>query len=408
MERDVIEEDFIYHERTIENMLKGYYQKRLLFLGMILVVGSPVFYYIDQKRMVILFWLLLLIGISLIVKRYMEIPQLIEQEREHAKLTVLAEDTTHYYVPEENLKFSKKKSRNLMSRKLGFIFFIGLNSLDMTHPVTIRYYEVSDMQYTDKYRLKQKKISFSKSKWKYRLKSWWFLLIIPLIAVFMVYGYPYLEDLLALKLSHDLTGISPIPKKPLSKEEMEKEKVIFWTAIDRSKEKDPDKFIEKMTQTVEELTASEQAIFQNYLNAYLYISSYSIGINMANTVINGEEYIEKDAGGLSMWLISQGEAVFMKSLEEPDSLADNPDIVFGQTKIDYSDGHFINLSLEESVEFNRVVTSFQSYQTGKDGQPLFSSSEVEKLFSMTSPVYQAQVLKTVPKLIERADREGFA
>lgn len=183
MDKESMIHDFAYYRRTIETIYKRYYQKMLIGLTILLVGVGMLFYGGASKRIVGMSMVLILGSIGFVVNRYKTLPHFMEDEEAFASLAELSEDSNYYYIPKEQLKFSKKHSRNLTSQKRGITFFIGVQPFKIFNPVYIRYYDMLEMTYTEKFKLTKNNVSFARSRWKYRMKAW--VAAIPAVLFFV-------------------------------------------------------------------------------------------------------------------------------------------------------------------------------------------------------------------------------
>ncbi|WP_314061516.1 hypothetical protein [uncultured Vagococcus sp.] len=183
MDKESMIHDFAYYKRTIETIYKRYYQKMLMGLTILLVVAGMLFYVGASKSIVGMSMVLILGSIGFVVNRYKTLPRFMEDEEAFTSLAELSEDSNYYYIPKEQLKFSKKHSRNLTSQKRGITFFIGVQPFNIFNPVYIRYYDMLEMTYTEKFKLTKNNVSYARSRWKYRMKSW--VAAIPAVLFFV-------------------------------------------------------------------------------------------------------------------------------------------------------------------------------------------------------------------------------
>lgn len=184
MQKEVITHDFAYHERTVKKMYETYYKKLIinLFVLLFLEIGMLVFW--GVQLLTIGLTLLLGCAIFFFVKKYQEFPDFYKKVQSQVKKVDFTEDGNYYYLEEEDLKFSKKNTRNLMSQDREITFFVGVSVLNVMEPITVCYYDHLEMAYTEEYKLSKNKVNFRFSRWRYRLRSW--LRMLPLV---LIVGY---------------------------------------------------------------------------------------------------------------------------------------------------------------------------------------------------------------------------
>lgn len=187
MNKQTIQDDFNYYERAIEKLHSDYYRKKLIFF--ITLLGLNVFVSLFSTWT----WGNTLIAVFVVgggcfsLTQLKNFSQFIVNEKESAQLVKFSEDKTNYYILEENLKFSKKTARNLPSQEKGLTFFIGIEPLKLTNPIHIRYYDMLELSYTDQFKQDKANISYTKSRWKYRVKSWLRLLPVILLLIYFFF-----------------------------------------------------------------------------------------------------------------------------------------------------------------------------------------------------------------------------
>ncbi len=172
MEKEYVAYDVEYYHRTIKQVYKTYYQTVMMILIGMLVIAGLCFYLTDEKVMNGLIFALITVSLGAIINRMNHIEDLIEKVKLIEVISDFSEDDTHYFIPKERVRFSKKRSRNLMSQKRGITFFIGVRPWNVYDPVSIRYYDMLELVYTEKFKLKKNDVSFAKSRWKHRMMSW--------------------------------------------------------------------------------------------------------------------------------------------------------------------------------------------------------------------------------------------
>ncbi len=188
MNKDVIAYDFKYYERAIEKLYKDHYKKRLIFLVILLGLEIFVALFSSWTWLNSIIALIIISGIGYMLKELKNFPLFIEREKDLANLVHFSEDKASYYITEENLTLTKKSARNLPSKEKGITFFIGVEPFKVMNPIHIRYYDMLELSYTDKFKQDKASVSYTKSRWKYRIKSW--LRALPLVFVFIyIFGF---------------------------------------------------------------------------------------------------------------------------------------------------------------------------------------------------------------------------
>lgn len=201
-------------------------------------------------------------------------------------------------------------------------FFIGTQPLNVFNPIYIRYYDMLDMTYTDRYKLNKNKVSFIKTKWKYRVKSILVGGIISIIVIFIAFGILEIREIISEKRIRSSISQNQIVKKELNftDEQLRSGKAMFWQVIDTSRNRNLKKFYQNLNENYMTLVEENQYLYKIYMESYLNSASNCVGLDMACKVING--YISDDTAlYFYLWVISQGEDIFLNSLKDPDSLA---------------------------------------------------------------------------------------
>lgn len=181
-------------------------------------------------------------------------------------------------------------------------------------------------------------------------------------------------------------------------------KNTFWEIMERAKAADTEIMFENLMKEMTRLQEKDVQKFRAYLGAYTEIVNETIWIDMACKVING--YVSDDTGlYFSLWLISLGEAIVLKALQDPDSLSALPEIPFGDADFemlmavgfDEDEADSVEESIEALAEdiTKEIIPSIQY----KDGEKYGHYKSFED--------GMADIPNILPKLIERAERDGF-
>ncbi len=182
-------------------------------------------------------------------------------------------------------------------------------------------------------------------------------------------------------------------------------KELFWKIIEESKDSDREMMYVNIAEKLNALPANEAKMFSAYLDAY---SMDTIWLDMACQVINGttDDGIDSD---FTFWLIAQGETVFLQTISDPDSLAELPEIPFGNAKFEklrslsrlhYGDGRDVDDMLLGAELKRKAVSEIMPTIILKD-PPSSGLSETDEDSMNDIP-------KLLPKLFARAQAEGFA
>lgn len=188
MREEIINKDFSYHYRTVKKMYQDYYFKwGIILIFLLLIECISVFFYLGNRMVDGLLIIFLVVGLIIVVKKFLAFETYYEEEKSRASLETFSEDERYYYANDEEMKIAKKKSRNLFSNVKGLTFFVGVQTLKFKRPVVVCYYDLLDLTYTARYKAKGTNISFTRSRWKNRGKS--FIKSIPMI---LLIGYIFL------------------------------------------------------------------------------------------------------------------------------------------------------------------------------------------------------------------------
>lgn len=105
-------------------------------------------------------------------------------------------------------------------------------------------------------------------------------------------------------------------------------KRFFWDLIDSAKDRDQNAMLAKLEQALSERNAKDVVLFRACLGAYVEWMHNCVWLDMACHLINGS--VDDDTAlFFNLWLIAQGEEILLKTLKDPDSLSELPDIPFG-------------------------------------------------------------------------------
>lgn len=184
-------------------------------------------------------------------------------------------------------------------------------------------------------------------------------------------------------------------------------KMEFWQLMDvfrKDSNGDNEIFLQSAQEYLSSCNIEDVCYFGGYLGAYMEAVNECVWVDMACKVING--YVSDDTGlYFALWLISQGEEVLVKSLIDPDSLAEVPNIPFGNAEFEMLMSITYELIGEEMVidkvsSFQRecleIITPDIHYKNNdKYGNYEYFEEAME------------DIPNVLPRLIERAASENF-
>lgn len=186
---------------------------------------------------------------------------------------------------------------------------------------------------------------------------------------------------------------------------MSKEK--FWAAMDEAKNKsngNTDVFIQFVKRYLDTCTEDEIYEFGGYLAAYMEVVDQCVWVDMACKVING--YVSDDTGlYFALWLISQGEDVLLKALVDPDSLAGLPSIPFGQCEFEMLMGVAFEM-MGENIDIDKVDIVRQKCFNEISVDIVYRNEDKYGNYEAFEDAME-DIPNVLPKLIDRAKREGF-
>lgn len=204
MDRKIIASDFEYYERAIKKVYKDHYRKCLIFLFVLLGLEIFVSFFSYWTWLNSIITIVILLGIGYMIKELKSFSLFLNKEKELSEISKFSEDKMSYYIFAENLKFAKKTARNLPSREKGLTFFIGIEPFKLINPIHVRYYDMLELTYTDKFKQDKANVSYAKSRWKYRITSW--LKSLPLI-LFFIYIFFFRLSFIWVALREIILGL---------------------------------------------------------------------------------------------------------------------------------------------------------------------------------------------------------
>ena len=180
-------------------------------------------------------------------------------------------------------------------------------------------------------------------------------------------------------------------------------KTTFWEIMERAKDSNTDKMLSNLQKEMQNLSESDVLLFSSYIAAYMQLVSETVWLDMACKVING--YVSDDTGlYFTLWVISRGETVLLNALQNPDSLAELPEIPWGNADfemlmsvgMDYSEE--LDYEEIEKLQQNAVEEITPTIQF-KGGEQFGNYEEFEDAMK--------DIPNVLPKLIKRAESENF-
>ena len=159
-----------------------------------------------------------------------------------------------------------------------------------------------------------------------------------------------------------------------------------------------------LTEEITDLLKEDILMFRAYINGYMELINETIWIDMTCKVING--YTNDDAElSFYLWLISQGEAVLLKALNDPDTLSELPEIPFGNAEFERlmsigfdEDEEEIDEAAIENLE-EKIIGEIASTIKFKNGEKYGRYKTFEDGIE--------DIPNVLPKLIKQAKEEQF-
>lgn len=157
-----VEQDFAYYERTIKRMYQSYYWKRILILAFVLVIVLA-YTGIFQEHLLYNVLLMIIIaggGIYLYLQKqnFPEVYQkYLEINQPEAKIVKIQEAEYSYNdLEDKSVRINKTGMRNLPSRNKQYTLMVGFSkSFFPREPLQIVYYDMLELTYEEKFRLKR-------------------------------------------------------------------------------------------------------------------------------------------------------------------------------------------------------------------------------------------------------------
>lgn len=198
-------------------------------------------------------------------------------------------------------------------------------------------------------------------------------------------------------------------------------KQAFWALIDQCRHPDTEEFFSSLNGAVTQLPQEELQLFQTYLGSYLEAASECIWLDMACKVING--YVSDDTAlYFTLWVIAQGESCLLSALENPDSLAELPELPFGNAEFEmlmsvggfgeeFHEAAFEGMGPEDFGVFDMPLLELDPEVQKKCGQEVqdsigFRNGEKYGGYDSFEEAME-DIPHVLPKLIQRAEQAGF-
>ncbi|MHC6203691.1 DUF4240 domain-containing protein [Breznakiellaceae bacterium SP9] len=183
-------------------------------------------------------------------------------------------------------------------------------------------------------------------------------------------------------------------------------KDTFWTIIEKTMDLDTEIMYSNLLEELKILPERDVQVFRAYIGAYMELVNETIWVYMACKVING--YVSDDTGlYFTLWLISRGETVLLKALNDPDTLSELPEIPFGDADfemlmgigMDENEGDDeMDYELMDKLE-KKIIEEISQTIKYKDGEKYGKYKTFEDGME--------DIPNVLPKLIKRAEKEQF-
>lgn len=159
-----VKRDFDYYQRTIEGMYRGYYLKRIGITSVVLAI--ILIYSVIMRESLLLNGILLVLLFVLLgyylyqLMQFKQIYQKFETELiASQQIEKIEEDEFSYNVlsnSEAKFKINKNGARNLPAENKQYTLLVGFaKGMIVRQPLVIVYYDILDLKYEEKYRLKR-------------------------------------------------------------------------------------------------------------------------------------------------------------------------------------------------------------------------------------------------------------
>lgn len=155
--------DFAYYERTIKIMYQNYYWKRLTMSGVALAIILAYSAIFQDNLLLNVFLMALIAGIGVYLflekQKFSEVYQaFLEENQPEVTVHKIQEEEYSYNVmdDDEKVRINKKGVRNLPSNNKQYTMMVGFSKTFFSRePLQIVYYDMLDLTYEEKFRLKR-------------------------------------------------------------------------------------------------------------------------------------------------------------------------------------------------------------------------------------------------------------
>lgn len=155
--------DFAYYERTIKIMYQNYYWKRLTISGVALAIILAYSAIFQDNLLLNVFLMALIAGIGVYLflekQKFSEVYQaFLEENQPEVTVHKIEEEEYSYNVmdDDEKVRINKKGVRNLPSNNKQYTMMVGFSKTFFSRePLQIVYYDMLDLTYEEKFRLKR-------------------------------------------------------------------------------------------------------------------------------------------------------------------------------------------------------------------------------------------------------------
>ncbi|MGX7124466.1 hypothetical protein [Enterococcus viikkiensis] len=154
--------DFDYYERTIRMMYQKYYRKRLTLCGAALVIILA--YTVIIGDTILLNSLLMILLVAAMIYLYLQQQKFVpiyqgflaENQPELQIHQIQEEEYSYNVIDDEHVRINKKNVRNLPSNNKQYTLMVGFSKTFFSRaPLQIVYYDMLDLTYEEKFRLKR-------------------------------------------------------------------------------------------------------------------------------------------------------------------------------------------------------------------------------------------------------------
>ena len=162
--QDFVSHDFDYYKRTIEIMYQKYYNKRIIMVVVALVIIGAYTAFMQEHMLLNGLMILALIAVLVFLfgqrGKFDELyNEFLQANQPQAQIDQLEEDEYSYNVKDngvEKVRINKNGVRNLPSNNKQYTMMVGFEKTFFAkQPFQIIYYDMLDITYEEKFRLKR-------------------------------------------------------------------------------------------------------------------------------------------------------------------------------------------------------------------------------------------------------------